>query len=140
MMVTRCIIVSHSAIVLRKIDLRGGCEMKMKLEGTKLWLASEPVDFRKALNGLLALSQNHIEPGVDAVFIFYNRARNKVKLIGYHRDGWVLIYKKLDKKRFTCWDKSGFNPITPEQLSWLLAGLDWVALSEHQDVIYTDFY
>ncbi len=114
--------------------------MKIQLESTKIWLASEPVDFRKALNGLRALSHDHIEPGVDAVFIFYNRAKNKVKLIGYHRNGWVLIYKQLDKKHVTFWDKSGFNTLTPEQLTWLLAGLDWVELSGYHDAIYTDFY
>ena len=77
----------------------------------------------------------------DRVYVFYNRAKNKLKLLAYHRNGFLLIYKQLDKKRFTLKEASTpWVQMTEKELSWLLAGLDWVSMTTWDTGDYTDYY
>lgn len=116
--------------------------MEIKCGAAKVWMASEPVDFRKAINGLSTLACQHAEAGLgECLYVFYNRAKNKLKILGYHRNGYLMIYKQLDKKHFTVkQDDAAFYHMTEEELSWLLAGLDWVDMSRFTSVKYDDFY
>jgi transposase len=116
--------------------------MEIILKETQVWMASEPVDFRKGINGLSALAYAYNQNGVsNQLYIFYNRAKNKLKILGYHRNGYVLVYKQLDKKHFAIKeDTEVFCALTQEQLTWLLAGLDWVEMSEFDMQSYPDFY
>ena len=76
--------------------------MKIKCVAAQIWIASEAVDFRKAINGLGALANQHAESGLnDCLHVFHNKAKSKLKIIGYHRNGYMMIYKQLDKKKFT---------------------------------------
>ena len=49
----------------------------------KIWLYPEVVDFRKQLNVLIVLIVEalHKDPGSGELFIFRNRARNKLKMV-----------------------------------------------------------
>lgn len=84
---------------------------------------------RKGIQGLSAevacvLSLN---PLSGHLFVFYNRARNKVKCLYYERNGFALWYKVLERGQFTI-PKSASSAQTVElearELQWLLAGLD----------------
>ena len=116
--------------------------MQIKLTAPKIWMTSEHVDFRKAIDGLSALVAKHFHQGLeDHLFIFYNRARNKLKLLAYHRNGAVLIYKRLDKKKFMLkLDEASPYELSNQQLSWLLAGLDWVDMSGFNTLTYDDYF
>jgi len=120
--------------------------MQIQLKATKVWLASEPVDFRMAINGLSALVVTHFNQQIgDGVYVFYNRARNRLKLLARHQNGSVLIYKVLDKNRFTLKkiddsEKEPLYEVSEQQLSWLLAGLDWVSMSEFEELNYDDYF
>ena len=35
----------------------------------------------------------------EAIYVFYDRTKSKLKLLARHRNGVVLIYKRLDKNR-----------------------------------------
>ena len=73
--------------------------MQIKLTAPKIWMASEPVDFRKAIDGLSALVAKHFHQGLeDHLFIFYNRARNKLKLLAYRilPASWCAMKLKAD--------------------------------------------
>ena len=76
--------------------------MQLALKSTKIWIANEPVDFRRSINGLTALVAEELNGAIptDSVFIFYNRARDKLKILGWHRNGYVLLYKRLEQGRF----------------------------------------
>ena len=82
----------------------------------------EPVDMRKSIDGLAAIVELELElsPFSPALFVFCNRGRDKVKLLYWERNGFVLWYKRLEKQRFR-WP-SQLSNLTSEQLSWLLAG------------------
>lgn len=56
-------------------------------------------DFRKGFDGLCGLVRNELErdPTSGEVFVFVNRARNRVKLLQWQSGGFVLYYKRLEK-------------------------------------------
>ena len=116
--------------------------MQIKIEATQIWVAVEPVDFRKAANGLREIVVQQFGRSLnDAVFVFFNRAKNAVKILGYHRNGTMLLHKRLDKRRFTIAENDdSLYALDHKTLSWLLAGLDWVQMSENGDLCYDDFY
>lgn len=116
--------------------------MEIRLSAPKIWCANEPVDFRKAINGLSELVVRHFDHGLENhLFVFYNRAKDKLKLLAYHRNGMLLIYKHLDTKRFTLsMDKESYIELTEQQLTWLLAGLDWITMSQFDSLEYDDYY
>ena len=106
--------------------------------GLKVYLHREPVDGRKAINGLAllveqALGLNPFEP---AIYVFSNRRRDRIKLLVWDRTAFWLMLKRLEADRF-CWPKdAAVVTLTVEQLHWLLAGIDLAAmqalLSEQQ--------
>ncbi len=74
--------------------------MKIQLTAPTIWLATQPTDFRRSINGLSAMVINDYQQTLqDQVYIFYNRAKNKLKILARHRNGAVLVYKQFDKKK-----------------------------------------
>jgi transposase len=104
--------------------------MQLKFEAEKIWIASQPVDFRKAVDGLCAviLEQMQEQPR-DGLFVFYNKARNRLKLIGWHGNGFIMVYKRLERGHFKIQIGERIS-VTTQQLDWLLAGLDWQLLRD----------
>ncbi|WP_416136213.1 IS66 family insertion sequence element accessory protein TnpB [Aquabacterium sp. A7-Y] len=70
-------------------------------EGPKVYLHREPIDFRLNINGLSVLVEQGL--GLDAfascVYVFSNRRRNQVKILGWDRNGFWLLLKRLDKRQ-----------------------------------------
>jgi transposase len=54
-----------------------------------VYLCREPVDMRKSIDGLSLLVQEALElnPFDEAVFVFCNRQRDKVKILAWERNG-----------------------------------------------------
>ena len=73
---------------------------------TPSYLYAGVVDMRKSIDGLAALIENQLEldPMQDAVFVFCNRGRDKIKILYWERNGFVLWYKRLEKEKFK-WQK-----------------------------------
>jgi transposase len=57
---------------------------------------------RKSFDGLSGIIQNEIkkDPLRSAIFIFWNRRRNQVKLLHWEGDGFALYHKRLEKGTF----------------------------------------
>lgn len=70
------------------------------------YLATQPVDFRKGLDGLAAavVEQFDLDPFSGAYFVFRSRGRDKIKILMWDGTGLVLIYKRIEGKGF-CWPK-----------------------------------
>lgn len=96
--------------------------------GVRVLVATKPVDFRKGLDGLAGLVQEHLrlDPFTGAVFVFRAKRADRVKLLIWDGTGLVMIYKRLDEGRFR-WPKihDGVMRLSPAQLSALLEGIDW---------------
>ena len=116
--------------------------MQLKIQAPSLLVCTKPVDFRCAINGLLdvVLSELTVDPHTH-LFIFFNRRRDKVKILAWHKNGFVLLLKRLEKGRFfNSQGESDLVTVTPQQLSWLLAGLDWITMTDWGELEYNDFH
>lgn len=96
----------------------------------KVHLALDPCDMRKSFNGLhaLAADQLQITPTRDALFVFTNKRRNRIKLLYFDGTGLWVAAKRLEKGRFS-WpspSESGQHRIklAPEALQLLIDGVD----------------
>jgi transposase len=102
-----------------------------------LYLYRDVVDFRKSINGLVVIVEQDMQlsPFSDALFVFTNRARDKLKILYWDRTGFALWYKRLDKEHFKWPSKieSETLSLTHQQLHWLLQGLEVLG---HQNVDY----
>jgi transposase len=97
--------------------------------GIRIWLVAGFTDMRRGLDGLSALVQTQLSANVlsGELFIFRGRRSDRVKIIWRDPDGLCLLYKRLDRAKFTWTHASdGAVLLTPAQLSALLEGIDWV--------------
>ena len=69
---------------------------------TAIYLAKDPVDMRKSIDGLSAYvaSQLALDPKQPALFVFFNGGRDKVKILYWERNGFCVWYKRLVKGRY----------------------------------------
>lgn len=102
-------------------------------EGLKVYLHREPIDFRLSINGLSLLVEQGLglSPFAACVYVFSNRRRNRVKVLGWDRNGFWLLLKRLEQDRFV-WPSAQDVPVlSVEQLHWLLDGIDITAVRRH---------
>lgn len=94
----------------------------------KFYVASNPVDFRKGMDGLAAiiLSEFELDPFSGALFIFRSKRADRLKIIVWDGTGLVLIHKRIEGKGFV-WpnSKSGILNLSKAQFEILFEGLDW---------------
>ncbi len=105
-----------------------------------VYLHRDPVDFRKAINGLVVIVEQSMElsPYAPALFVFCNRRHDKLKIVYWDETGFCLWYKRLEKARFK-WPRRSDEDVvslTEEQLHWLLRGLDITKMLPHQQLNY----
>lgn len=74
----------------------------------KVLVAVHAVDFRKGIDGLVALCKNELkqDPFAGTVFVFRNRRANAIKVLLYDGQGFWLCQKRLSEKKFRFWPKS----------------------------------
>ena len=104
----------------------------------KVYLATQPCDMRKSINGLSIMVQEqfNLHPCSSAVFVFCNRSRNKLKLLVWQHNGFWLCYRKLASGKFS-WPKDKAEEVTtiePRELNWLLDGLEIEQKQAHKKV------
>lgn len=75
---------------------------------SRIFLAIEPVDFRKGSDGLGAVCRQRLgdNPLEGAVYVFRNRSGTSLKLLLYDGQGYWMMLKRLSKGRFSWWPNS----------------------------------
>jgi transposase len=75
----------------------------------RLLIAIDPVDFRKGIDGLVAVCRQRLqaEPMSGALFVFTSRQRKSIRILGYDGQGYWLCQKRLSAGRFSWWPKAG---------------------------------
>ena len=116
--------------------------MEIKLYGQGIFICRQVIDFRKGISGLAQLIKELLKGDVSkSVYIFYNRARTGVKILSFHRNGFLLVYKKMARGSFAMkFNKAeGTVEISNQELSWLLAGLEWSQMRNWKELNYDKF-
>lgn len=95
---------------------------------TRIYLCRHPVDFRKAHDGLCGIVRNEFgdDPFGGDIFVFLNKARDRIKLLVWDQNGFWLHYKRLEKGRFPIelGDAESRVELSRAQLSMILEGID----------------
>ena len=96
--------------------------------GVRVYLATQPCDMRKGLDGLAAQVQNTLraDPFSGALFVFRGKRGDMLKILTWDGSGLCLCVKRLEQVRFV-WPPivEGRLRLTAGQLSLLLEGIDW---------------
>jgi len=91
-----------------------------------VFLACGRTDLRLGIDGLAQIVQQKFElnPFQSMMFLFCGRRKDRIKALYWEGDGFVLLYKRLEKGRFQ-WPLSGEEAgrLTPQQYRWLMEGL-----------------
>lgn len=108
---------------------------------TEVYLHTEPIDFRKQIGGLAALVEGELQmnPFGTALFVFVNRRRTGIKALYWHRNGFCLWQKRLEKDRFAWPRQRDFGAtccVSLQELQWLLEGFDLWLNKPHKSLYY----
>ena len=68
----------------------------------RIFVCLTPADLRRSLDGLAALTREVLgeDPLSGHLFAFFNRRRDRVKILFWDRSGLCLYYKRLEKGVF----------------------------------------
>jgi transposase len=94
---------------------------------TRIFLALAPIDGRKSFNGLCTLVRESLgqEPTSGFLFVFVNKARNRLKVLFWDGSGLILCTKRLERGTFaTPVGEGQSRNLRPEELTLLLHGLE----------------
>lgn len=96
--------------------------------GTRVLMATRPVDFRKGADSLAALVQSdlRLQPFSGVIYVFRSKRADRVKLLYWDGTGLCLLSKRLEGGTFR-WPRlhDGVMRLSRSQLAALLEGLDW---------------
>lgn len=114
--------------------------MRPTNDGPTVYLCRDSVDFRKGINGLAILVEQALEqdPFSEQLFVFCSRRRTSIKILYWERSGFCLWQKRLEQARFP-WPRLHEHSVitlTPQQLNWLLDGIDITRLQPHKRLQY----
>jgi len=113
--------------------------------GVRVFVATARVDGRKGIDGLSALvrSQHAEDPLSGSMYVFFSRRGDRVRVLYFDRDGYVLIMKRLESGTFrTPWSgEQGHVVVEAAELLLVLEGIElrgsvrrsrWVPSSRRQ--------
>ena len=94
-----------------------------------IYVCTEPVDMRKQHDGLAGVTTSLLsaDPLSGQLFVFFNRARNRIKLLWWDRGGFALLYKRLERGTFQFPEAIDGNKrvrIDAGELTLILEGID----------------
>ena len=96
----------------------------------RIWLSLAPADLRKGFDALAELVRQHLrdDPLSGHVFVFRNRRGDRIKLLYWDTDGYVIVYKRLEAGSFrfpTAIEGQASVTVRAAELAMLLDGIDW---------------
>ena len=93
--------------------------------GTRIFVARGATDLRRSFDRLGAVVQDVLrqDPCSGHVFCFFNRRRDRVKLLVWERGGFWLLYKRLEARTFA---EVTRDELSAREFFLLLEGLEVV--------------
>ena len=94
----------------------------------RIYVAPGATDMRKAIDGLSALVREGFgeDPLSGHLFVFANRRRDRLKILVWDRDGYWVLFKRLEAGTFR-WPNEGVTApvvMTARDLMLILEGVD----------------
>jgi len=93
----------------------------------QVYLVTGYTDLRKSIDGLAAMVQGSLslDPFSQTLFLFCGKRRDRLKVLLWEQDGFLLLYKRLDDGSFK-WPRTESQAVklSQKELRWLLEGLD----------------
>jgi transposase len=93
----------------------------------RIWLATQATDLRKSFDSLAEIVRQQLQgdPLSGQLFVFRNKRGDRVKLLYWDDDGYVIVYKRLEEGvfRFPQAEAAGVE-IRAADLQMLLDGVD----------------
>ncbi|MFO0726448.1 MAG: IS66 family insertion sequence element accessory protein TnpB [Myxococcota bacterium] len=95
----------------------------------KIYFAVGLVDMRNGIDGLRAIVENTLKRSPDDghLFVFVGKSRDKVKILFWDKNGYVVYFKRLEKGRFQLPAVDGDRTkveMEAAELAMLLDGID----------------
>ncbi len=96
----------------------------------RIFVCLAPADMRRSLDGLAAMTREILreDPLSGHLFAFFNRRRDRVKILFWDRSGMALYYKRLEKGvfRLSAWEHCNRKraEIEAAELALILEGID----------------
>lgn len=77
-----------------------------------------------SLAAIIAAKQGEMPFIPDTLYLFCGRRNDRLKGLVWEKDGWLLLYKRLQQGRFQ-WPRTEaeVKSLTPQQFRWLMEGL-----------------
>jgi transposase len=96
---------------------------------TKIYICVQAVDMRLSFDGLSELVRTHfgLNPLNGHLFVFFSRRRDRMKILAWDIDGFVLYYKRLEQGSFSWLDRLDLLPgseILAADFALVLAGIN----------------
>ena len=121
-------------------ETAGGASAPMLNDFTgadQVYIACGYTDLRKGIDGLARLVQQQFEldPFTNTLFLFCGRRRDRIKGLYWEKDGFILLYKRLEQGAYQ-WPRSEseVKTLTPQQYRWLMEGLQIEQPKAHRPV------
>jgi transposase len=90
------------------------------------YVCAEPVDMRRSIDGLAQLIEPVFaaDPFSGQVYVFLGKRRNRVKLLWWDRNGFFLLYKRIERGRFPKPAELARRGLSIAELMAFLEGID----------------
>lgn len=92
----------------------------------RIYVACGYTDLRKSIDGLALIVQKNFEldPYANSLFLFCGKRSDRIKALYWEGDGFVLLYKRLERGRFQ-WPRTKEQAlkVSGQQFRWLMEGL-----------------
>lgn len=109
----------------------------MEFRPDQIYLVCGNTDLRAGIDGYSHLVESRIQMSAlsNNMFLFCNKAHNKIKILYWDGTGYWLLYKRLEKGTFKFpKNEEGSIVITEQQYRWLMEGLSIVQKRAHKEV------
>jgi transposase len=69
---------------------------------TAIFVATERFDLRRSFDGLAGIVKEILrqDPLSGALFMFFNKAADKMKIVWWDKNGYCMLYKRLERGTF----------------------------------------
>lgn len=105
--------------------------MLMLPSAVKIFVCSEVTDMRRSFDRLAEMTRSLLQqdPCSGHLFVFFNRRRDRVKILFWDHGGFCLFYKRLEEGSFWPGEET---EVDASELLLILKGLDLSAAKQRK--------